>query len=124
MLQLLLSEKSRRGGDLPPLEYHDNVELLLENYHRQIIDISQQAFYLRKNLQSTSQLMNVGLDSYRNKLMRINLHLSMGMMGLGGGTLVAGLFGKFKRSYHREHRVESKKVYSTESMPNEARHLY
>ena len=38
--------------------------------------------------------MNIGLDSYRNKLMRINLHLSMGMMGLGGGTLIAGLFGK------------------------------
>ena len=81
----------------------DQVELLLEAYHRQMSEIYSQVFFLRKKVESTKELAQISLDNYRNNLIRINLHLTMGGVGLALATTVAGLFGMNLVSGLEEH---------------------
>jgi hypothetical protein len=87
--------------------YHPNatdaVELLLEAYHRQMSEIYQQVFFMRKKVESTKELAQISLDNYRNNLIRINLHLTMGGVGLALATTVAGIFGMNLVSGLEEH---------------------
>ena len=44
---------------------HAELELLLENYHREISTLTQEAGYLRKTIQSGQDMMTIALDAYR-----------------------------------------------------------
>jgi magnesium transporter len=93
MLEMFITEKALRGWQLPPKEVHAEVELLLENYHREISTLSQEATYLRKNLQAGQDMMNLGLDTYRNRMMRIQMQMGIAAVGIAGGTVLTSMFG-------------------------------
>lgn len=93
MLEMLLSEKKRLKGNLPPQQRHQEVELLLETYHREIADLNNEAYVLRKQIQNTQVLVSFALDAYRNRMMKMNMHLQMGTVGLTFGALTASTFG-------------------------------
>ncbi len=95
MLQLLLTEQRQaeaRGETVSP-ERHEDVELLLEEYARQLNNILFEINYLLQRLQSKQEFASLALAGYRNRLIRMNLYLALVGLSLGVGTTVAGFFG-------------------------------
>ena len=93
MVGMLLTERRRREGRLPPVEMHIPVELLLENYLSVFIDVAQTAYYLRKRVESSQSILELKLDAHRNRMMHLNLELSMMSIGLSFCTAGFGMFG-------------------------------
>mmetsp|Transcript_36645 Transcript_36645/g.80157 ORF Transcript_36645/g.80157 Transcript_36645/m.80157 type:complete len:576 (+) Transcript_36645:469-2196(+) len=95
MLGLLLTEQhvaSARGEDLHH-EHHERVELLFEEYARQLNNIIHEIHFLLKRIQSKQELVAISLDSYRNRMIRMNVMLAVAGVGLATSTTVAGYFG-------------------------------
>lgn len=72
---------------------HEDVEILLEAYLKQVEEVANIVANLSANVRSTEEIVNIILDSQRNSLLLFELRMAMGTLGLSGGTLVAGLFG-------------------------------
>jgi hypothetical protein len=70
MLAMFLTEKKRKLGRVPH-ELHHESELLLENYRKQVADVRTEAYYLRKKIQSTEELVRIAMDNHRNKMLRV-----------------------------------------------------
>lgn len=68
---MYLTEKLR--GKQRPLDQHDEVELLLEAYVKQIDGIVQEADQLVTNMRNTEEIVNIILDANRNSLMLLDL---------------------------------------------------
>jgi magnesium transporter len=49
--------------------------------------------FLQTNVHQTQEIIELILDSSRNSLLSLDLKVSIGTMGLGGGALIASLFG-------------------------------
>jgi hypothetical protein len=93
MSDLLLTEKERMPeGSSLPIERHDEVELLLENYHRQLLTIQNTISELTQEVHSTQKLLSINLDLTRNKLIRVDIQLAT--LNLGVAT-AAGMFGAY-----------------------------
>jgi magnesium transporter len=75
------------------LSRHKDVELLLEEYARQLSNILFEINFLLQRLQSKQEFVSIALASYRNRLIRMNLYLAVAGITLGIGTTVAGYFG-------------------------------
>ncbi len=95
MISLLLTEKANAeaNNEVLSIESHEEVELLLEEYARQLKSVLLEIGYLLQRVQSKQDMLALQLDAYRNRMIRMNLYLSMGGMSLGFGTAVAGFFG-------------------------------
>jgi hypothetical protein len=68
---MYLTEKSR--GKQRPEDQHDEVELLLEAYVKQVDGIVQEADQLASNMRNTEEIVNIILDANRNSLMLLDL---------------------------------------------------
>jgi hypothetical protein len=68
---MYLTEKSR--GKQRDVDQHDEVELLLEAYVKQIDGIVQEADQLVSNMRNTEEIVNIILDANRNSLMLLDL---------------------------------------------------
>jgi len=95
MLDLLLTEKARAKAEnrVLPLETHENVEMLLEEYARQLNSTLLEIDYMLQRVQSKQDMVALSLDAYRNRVIRMNLYLTMGGISFAFGTTVAGFFG-------------------------------
>jgi magnesium transporter len=95
MLRLLLTEQrqAEARGEGVSHERHEGVELLLEEYARQLTNILFEIHYLLQRLQSKQEFASLALAGYRNRLIRMNLYLALAGLSLGVGTTVAGFFG-------------------------------
>ncbi|KAL9709829.1 magnesium ion transporter [Leucoagaricus gongylophorus] len=93
---------SNRRGDLQESD-HDELELLLESFSKQVEEIVTEAESIETNVQSTQEIVELILDSNRNALLALDLKVSIATMGLGTGALVAGLFGMNLTSHMEEH---------------------
>lgn len=71
---MYLTEKSR--GKQRDVDQHDEVELLLEAYVKQIDGIVQEADQLASNMRNTEEIVNIILDANRNSLMLLDLKVS------------------------------------------------
>ena len=76
-----------------PIEYHENVEMLLEEYARRLNSILLEIDYMLQRVQSKQDMVALSLDAYRNRMIRMNLYLTVGGISLAFGTTVAGFFG-------------------------------
>lgn len=95
MLGLLLTEQAaaqKKGEDLQH-QMHESVELLLEEYVRQLDNMLQEIDYLLRRVQSKQELVAISLDAYRNRMIRMNVYLSIVGIGLATSTTVAGFYG-------------------------------
>jgi magnesium transporter len=72
---------------------HEEIELLLETYLKQIEEIANVASALTANMRTTEDIVNIMLDSQRNRLLLFELRLAMGTLGLTGGAFIASMFG-------------------------------
>ena len=95
MIGLLLSEKAvaRSENREVPHELHENVEMLLEEYARQLNSTLLEIDYMLSRVQSKQDMVALSLDAYRNRMIRMNLYLTIGGISLAFGTAVAGFFG-------------------------------
>ncbi|KAI0790465.1 Mg2+ transporter protein cora-like protein [Abortiporus biennis] len=81
---------------------HEELELLLESFAKQVEEIVNEAESIQTNVQSTQEIVELILDSNRNALLALDLQVSILTMGIGVGTLVAGLFGMNLKSHLEE----------------------
>ncbi|KAJ1302281.1 hypothetical protein OPQ81_001099 [Rhizoctonia solani] len=81
------------------LEDHDELEVLLESFDKQVEEIVNEAENTISNVQSTQEIVELILDSNRNALLALDLKVSIGTFGIGIGALVAGLFGMNLQSH-------------------------
>ena len=93
MLALLLTERHLRGGQPLDPKLHDVVELLLEDYSRQLHAIHQEIEYLLRRVQSKQEAVSLSMDSYRNRLIHMNVHLAVASVCLSVGSCTAGFLG-------------------------------
>jgi len=95
MLALLLTEQKaadEAGGEVE-FKRHEHVEVLLGVYARQISNINMEISYVLQRLQSKQEFVALALSGYRNRMIRMNVHLAIAGLGIGLSTAVAGFFG-------------------------------
>ena len=77
---------------------HEELELLMESFDKQVEEIVSEIENLSANVSATEAIVELILDSNRNELLALDLKVSIGTLGLTSGALVAGLFGMVSRS--------------------------
>ncbi|KAF8156851.1 magnesium transporter [Crassisporium funariophilum] len=98
---MYLSDKKNR---VPRASHdHEELEVLLESFSKQVEEISNEAENIESNVQSTQEIVELILDSNRNALLALDLKVSIATLGVGSGALVAGLFGMNLLSHMETH---------------------
>ncbi|KAM7055113.1 magnesium transporter MRS2 homolog, mitochondrial isoform 1-T1 [Molossus nigricans] len=88
------------------IDHAEEMELLLENYHRLAEDLSHAARELRALIDDSQSIIFINLDSHRNVMMRLNLQLTMGTFSLSLFGLIGVAFGmNLESSLEEDHRV-------------------
>ncbi|KPI41495.1 Mitochondrial inner membrane magnesium transporter mrs2 [Cyphellophora attinorum] len=87
------TSSSTNAATHEPEEDHQEVEMLLESYHKICDEIVEISGNLISNIRNTEEVVKAILDANRNQLMLLEIKFSVGTLGLAGGTLVAGLYG-------------------------------
>lgn len=95
MLDLLLTEQATADakGEELDLSRHEDVELLIGIYARQLSNIYMEVQYMLRRIQSKQEFVALALSGYRNRMVRMDVHLNIAAISLGLGTAVAGFFG-------------------------------
>ncbi|OJT08295.1 Mitochondrial inner membrane magnesium transporter mrs2 [Trametes pubescens] len=93
----------KRNGVPRQLDDHEDLEVLLESFSKQVEEIVNEAENIQSNVQSTQEIVELILDSNRNALLALDLKVSILTMGIGIGTLVAGVFGMNLKSHFEDH---------------------
>ncbi|KAI9507146.1 Mg2+ transporter protein cora-like protein [Russula earlei] len=93
----------RKNAVRRQLSDHEELELLLETFSKQVEEIANEAEITHGNVQSTQEIVELILDSNRNALLALDLKVSIGTMGIGTGALIAGLFGMNLVSHMEDH---------------------
>ena len=84
---------------------HQEVEMLLESYHKICDEIVEISGNLIGNIRNTEEVVKAILDANRNSLMLLELKFSIGTLGLAAGTLIAGLYGMNLKNFIEESDV-------------------
>jgi len=95
MLDMLLKEQAaaKISGSVVDFKRHEHVEVLLGVYARQLSSMRWEIQYLLGRLESKREFVSLALASYRNRLVRMNVHLGIFTMALAVGTTISGFFG-------------------------------
>ena len=72
---------------------HEEIELLLESYHKVADEIVQISSNLVSAIRNTEEIVRAILDANRNSLMLLELRFSIGTLGISAGMFVAALYG-------------------------------
>lgn len=101
---MYLTERKQTGKSRAEND-HQEVEMLLESYHKICDEIVEISGNLISNIRNTEEVVRAILDSNRNQLMLLDLKFSIGTLGLAGGTLIAGLYGMNLENFIEESEV-------------------
>lgn len=95
MLALLLTEQAqaKQAGHAVAFARHEHVELLLGVYARQIGNILMEIQFYLGRVQSKQEFVSLALAGYRNRMIRMNLHIGIAALSLAFGSTVASFFG-------------------------------
>lgn len=102
MLAMLLSEKAMmeknhdgQSNQIQCLDptLHSEVELLLENYLRQLSLIGQQIKILQARVQSAQEVFAINVDLMRNRVLRVTLLLTVVSTSLASAATMGAFFG-------------------------------
>jgi len=72
---------------------HSEVELLVEAYFHDLVDILCDIRSMKDMVEETNQFIHTHLDTVRNRMIRMSLFMEMGTLSLASGAVVAGVFG-------------------------------
>ncbi|OAX84147.1 hypothetical protein ACJ72_01492 [Emergomyces africanus] len=81
---------------------HQEIEMLLESYHKVCDEIVQASGNLVTNIRNTEEIVKAILDANRNSLMLLDLKFSIGTLGLAAGTLCSALYGMNLKNFIEE----------------------
>jgi magnesium transporter len=98
---MYLTER-KANGKAREEDNHQEVEMLLESYHKICDEIVEISGLLISNIRNTEEVVKAILDANRNQLMLLEIKFSIGTLGLAGGTLVAGLYGMNLKNFIEE----------------------
>ncbi|KAJ4497723.1 hypothetical protein C8R41DRAFT_820834 [Lentinula lateritia] len=98
---MYLTDK-RNGVAHDPLD-HEELELLLESFSKQVEEIVNEVENLEANVQSTQEIVELILDSNRNALLALDLQVSIATFGVGTGALITGLLGMNLTNHFESH---------------------
>ncbi|KAG6896590.1 hypothetical protein C0992_007295 [Termitomyces sp. T32_za158] len=101
MNAMYLTDKKK--GVVRELQDHEELEVLLESFTKQVEEVVNEAENIQSNVQSTQEIVELILDSNRNALLALDLQVSIVTMGVGTGALIGGLFGMNLTSHFEDH---------------------
>ncbi|KAI9298388.1 Mg2+ transporter protein [Neoconidiobolus thromboides FSU 785] len=90
---------SKLKGEPRSIHQHEEIEMLLETYCKQIEEIANIISQLSNNVKSTEDIVNIILDSQRNSLLLLELRVAILTLGLTFSSLIAALFGMNLKNY-------------------------
>ena len=91
MSAMYLSSKRKQGRR--PTSAHEEIELLLETYLKMADEVVSRVEELSSNMESTEDIVNIGLVGQRNELLLLELKLTIGTFSASLGGFGASLFG-------------------------------
>ncbi|KAF9357259.1 magnesium ion transporter [Mortierella sp. AD094] len=94
---MYLTEK--KEGHPRSIDQHDEAEILLESYMKQVEEIVNVVSMVKHQMQSTEDYVNAILGAKRNQLLMFELRIALGTLGISSGALVAGLYGMNLQNY-------------------------
>ncbi|OLY81501.1 Mitochondrial inner membrane magnesium transporter mrs2 [Smittium mucronatum] len=83
----------KKEGNPQPVESHQDAELILETYLKQVEELANTVESVSSQLKTTEDVVNIILDSQRNSLMIFEIRLTLLTVGLACGTFVSSLLG-------------------------------
>ncbi|KAI9731193.1 MAG: magnesium ion transporter [Cirrosporium novae-zelandiae] len=89
-------------GKIREEDDHQEVEMLLESYYKVCDEIVQESGNLVSSIRNTEEIVKAILDANRNSLMLLDLKFSIGTLGIGAGTFIAGLYGMNLKNFLEE----------------------
>lgn len=92
MAAMYLTSKSSNSQPRP-VYAHEEVELLLESYLKIAEEIASRVQLLASNIQSTEDIVNIGLVGQRNELLLLELKLGIGTFSASMGGFGASVLG-------------------------------
>lgn len=88
---LLLSDSVRSPATVE--ESEDAAELLLESYTARLTHMLHRIALMKQRMESRASMAKISMIIQRNRIMRMNLHTSIGAIPLAACSVVAGMFG-------------------------------
>ncbi|CAM9852068.1 unnamed protein product, partial [Ectocarpus fasciculatus] len=98
MLGLLLTEaKELRNGEvirdnnrtaMLDAHRHSVVELLLENYHRQLVLVGHDVAAMKQEMESLQELSSISLDVSLNSMIAVDVRLAMLNLGVATSACI------------------------------------
>ncbi|KAF9947194.1 magnesium ion transporter [Mortierella alpina] len=94
---MYLTEK--KEGHARAIDSHDEIEILLEAYMKQVEEIANVVSIVKQQMQSTEDYVNVILGAKRNLLLLFELRIAMGTLGISSGAIIASMYGMNLQNY-------------------------
>lgn len=93
MANMYLTEKHASPELIRSAGDHDEVEMLLEAYLQGVDELVNQGTLLSDGIEDTEDLVMIHLDTLRNRLLTVELALSVVSMTFAVGGVISGIFG-------------------------------
>lgn len=100
LASMYLTDKA--AGKVRDEQNHDEIELLLESYHKVADEIVQVSSNLVSAIRNTEEIVRAILDANRNSLMLLDLKFSIGTLGISAGMFIAALYGMNLKNFIEE----------------------
>ncbi|KAG0357592.1 magnesium ion transporter [Gamsiella multidivaricata] len=97
LANMYLTEK--KLGRPRTTDSHEEIEILLESYLKQVEEIANTVSIVKQQMQSTEEIVNVILGANRNQLLLFELRIAMGTLGMSSGAIIASLYGMNLHNY-------------------------
>lgn len=92
-MSLMYLTTFKETGHRRRVDQHDEVEMMLENYVKQIDTVHAEVTSALRAVKATENATQIRLDAMRNRVLRLDVFLNLGAVSVGVGGLVAGVFG-------------------------------
>ncbi|KAF9193285.1 magnesium ion transporter [Haplosporangium sp. Z 767] len=89
----------KKLGNPRATEAHDEIEILLEAYMKQVEEIASVIAIVKQQMSSTEDFVNVTLNVKRTQLLLFELRVAMGTLGISSGAFIAGAYGMNLQNY-------------------------
>ena len=93
MAAMNLTWVQRNPGRTPPLGLHVEVEAVLESARREVQAIRRELAEINERIDDNREVVNISLDSQRNRILRTNLEISIAALALAAMNLPAAALG-------------------------------
>lgn len=102
-MSLMYLSTYQQTGHRRRIDQHDEMEMMLENYVKQVDTVYSEVSSALKAIKATEHATQIRLDAMRNRVLRLDIFLNLGAVSVGVGGLVAGFFGMNLESGYEEH---------------------